>query len=71
MNLKTILYLAIAFGLLAVGHSVGLRGDAAPLAESGVSAERAQYHLIALGLTLGALGFFIAAGLNIWRNLRR
>ena len=30
MSLKTVLYLAIAFGLLTVGHALGLRGDAAP-----------------------------------------
>lgn len=31
MNPRTILYLPFAVGLLMVGHSVGLRGDAAPL----------------------------------------
>ncbi len=71
MNLRTILYLAIAFGLLMVGHSAGLRGDAAPFGENGVSPERAKYHLVALALTLGAVGFFVVAGLNIWRSLRR
>ena len=71
MSLKTVLYLAIAIGLLTVGHAVGLRGDAAPFGADGVSPERAKYHLIALALTLGAVGFFVGAGLNIWRSLRR
>ena len=70
MNLKTIIYLAIAFGLLMVGHSVSLQGDAAPYGPDGASPERAKYHITALVLTLGAAAFFIAAGGNIWRSLR-
>ena len=70
MKLRPLIYLAVAIGLLFVGRSVGLQGDAAPLAESGVSPERARYHLIALVLVVGALGFFIAAGVSMYRNRR-
>jgi hypothetical protein len=53
-----------------VGHDVGLRGDAAPLVPGGMSPERAKYHLIALFLTIGALGFFIAAAVSLVRARR-
>jgi len=70
MKLKPLIFLAIACGLFFVGHEVGLRGDAAPLVPGGVSPERAKYHLIALVLTLGAFGFFIAAGVSLFRGRR-
>jgi len=56
VNLKPLLFLAIAIGLYFVSHALEVRGDAAPLAENGVSPERAKYHLVALVLLLGALG---------------
>jgi hypothetical protein len=68
VRLKPILFIAIAIGLYFVSHSIGLRGDAAPVDPSGVSPERAKYHLIALLLMLGALGFFIAAGVSFFRG---
>jgi hypothetical protein len=71
MKLRFLIYFAIACGLYFVGREVGLQGDAAPLVQGGVSPERAKYHLIALVLTLGALGFFIAAGVRVFRGWRR
>ena len=71
MKFKPLLFLAVGFGLMAVSHSLELRGDVAPIVEGGVSAERAKYHIAALVVLIGALGFFIAAGVTIWRNLRR
>ena len=71
MKLRFLIYFAIACGLYFVGHDIGLRGDAAPLVPGAVSPERAKYHLIALVLTLAALGFFIAAGVSLFRNARR
>lgn len=70
MRLRFLVYFAIACGLYFVGRSVGLQGDAAPLVPGGVSPERAKYHLIALVLTVGALGFFIAAGVSLFRGRR-
>jgi hypothetical protein len=71
MRLKPLLFIAIAIGLYVVSSDVGLQGDAAPLVPGGVSPERAKYHLIALVLMLGALGFFIAAGVSLFRGRRR
>ena len=71
MPFKPILFLAIAVGLYWVAHSIGLRGDAAPLNVGGISPERAKYHILALVLMLGALGFFIAAGVSLFRGHRR
>ncbi|HTU11710.1 MAG TPA: hypothetical protein VMG08_12530 [Allosphingosinicella sp.] len=65
MNAKTIWSLAIAFGLLSVSKAVEARGDALALADG-----RLTYHLLALGLLLGALGCFIYAGLNAFRGSR-
>ena len=70
VNLKPLLFLAIAIGLYFVSHALEVRGDAAPLAENGVSPERAKYHLVALVLLLGALGCFIYAGVSAFRNWR-
>lgn len=71
MPLRTILYLAIGFGLMAVSHSVELRGDMAPIIEGGVSPERAKFHMMALVLLLGALALFVMAGLDMFRRWRR
>lgn len=68
MNFKTMLLLAIAIGLLFVSHTLNLRGDAAPFAEHGVSADRAKYHLAALVVLLGALGCFVSAGVSLFRR---
>ena len=70
MRFKPLVFIALGLGLFYVAHNVGLRGDAAPLVPGGVSLERAKYHLIALVLTLGALGFFIAAGVSLIRGRR-
>jgi hypothetical protein len=70
MNFKPILLLAIAIGLYFVSHSLELRGDAAPVDPSGVSPERARYHIAALVLLLGALGCFIYAGVSAFRGRR-
>ncbi len=70
MKLKPIVFIAVAFGLMSVSHSLELRGDMAPMAESGVSYERLQYHLMALAFLLAALGFFISAGLSAFRQIR-
>ena len=70
MGFKPILYIAIAFGLYYASGAVELRGDLAPVAAEGVSTERATYHILALLLLLGALGFFVAALVNIFRFLR-
>ena len=70
MRLKPLIFIAIAIGLYVVGRDVGLMGDAAPLVPGGVSAERAKYHLIALVLMVGALAFFIAAGVTLFRGRR-
>ena len=44
MNLKPVLFLAIAIGLYFLSHSLELRGDAAPISPNGVSPERSKYH---------------------------
>jgi len=71
MKLKPLVFIAVGMGLSYVSHDVGLQGDAAPLVPGGVSPERLKYHLIALVLLLGALGFFIAAGVSLFRNRMR
>ena len=70
MNFRAMLFLGIAFGLMAVSHGVELQGDAAPLASEGVSPERLGYHLMALFLLLGALGCFVYAGVSLVRGRR-
>ena len=70
-NMRANLYIAIAFGLYAVGDSLGLRGDAAPLNVGGVSPERLKFHLAGLMCMIGALGFFVAAGVTIYQHVRR
>ena len=71
MAFRTILFLAIAIGLYFLSHSLELRGDLAPVSPSGVSPERARYHIMALVALLGALGCFIYAGITAIRNSRR
>ena len=71
MKWKPFIFIALAIGLYVVSRDLELRGDLAPLAESGVSPERAKYHLAALVLMLGALGLFIAAGVSLFRGWRR
>ena len=70
MKLKPLIFLAVAFGLMALSRSLELQGDAAPLGENGVSPERAKYHVMALVAVLGALGLFIAAAVSIFRSWR-
>jgi hypothetical protein len=71
MKFRTALLIALGIGLYFAGQEVGLQGDAAPLVRGGISVERATYHGIALVLTLGALGCFLAAGLGLFDNRRR
>ena len=66
MKFRTSMLIALGIGLYFAGQEVGLQGDAAPLVPGGISAERATYHGIALVLTLGAFGCFIAAGLGLF-----
>lgn len=42
MRLKPILFIAIAIGLYFVSHSIGLRGDAAPVDPSGFLLQNGQ-----------------------------
>jgi hypothetical protein len=71
MRFKPLIFIAVGFGLYWIARDVELMGDAAPLMPNGVSAERAKYHIIALLLMIAALGFFIAALVNIVRRWRR
>lgn len=71
MKLKPLILLAVAIALYYAGHVLDLRGDAAPFGADGVSPERAKFHFAALVMMLGALGCFIAAGVSLWRGLRR
>ena len=70
MKFKPIIFIAIAFGLLSVSHSLELRGDLAPIVKDGVSGARLSYHVSALVALLGALGLFIAAGMSLVRAIR-
>ena len=70
MTLRPIMFIAVAFGLYSLSHSLELQGDIAPIAESGVSGERAACHIAALVFLLAALGFFISAGISAFRGLR-
>jgi hypothetical protein len=60
--------LAIGAVLSALSRGLEAQGDAAPLAERGVSYERLAFHLPALALLVAALACFIAA---LWGFLRR
>jgi hypothetical protein len=71
MKLKPLIFIAIAIGLYFVSHSLELRGDAAPFGANGLSPERAKYHVMALVLLIGALGFFIAAAVTAFRGKGR
>jgi len=70
MNPKTMLFIAIGFGLYFVSRSLELRGDAAPFATSGPSLERLQYHGVALVCLLAALGCFVTAAVTALRRRR-
>jgi hypothetical protein len=70
MKFKTILLLAAGLGFYAASQSLELRGDIAPFAASGVSVERAIYHIAALIVLLAGAACFIIAGLDIFRRKR-
>jgi lipopolysaccharide export LptBFGC system permease protein LptF len=70
MKFKTMVLIAVGFGLYSLSRSLELRGDMAPLAASGVSPERLTWHLMALALLLAGLGCFIFAGLSAFRGIR-
>jgi hypothetical protein len=71
MKWKPLILIAVGFGLYWVARDVELWGDAAPFVSGGVSTERAKYHILALVLMLGALGFFIGGLVQIVRGWRR
>ena len=71
MKLKPLIYIAVGFALLWLSKRLELHGDLAPIDPSGVSPERAKYHIAALVALLGAIGLFIAALLGIFRGFRR
>lgn len=70
MKFKPFIFIAVAFALSALSRSLELRGDAAPFVEGGVSVERANYHIMALVCLLGAIGFFVSAGVSAYRTIR-
>ena len=65
------LFRSFGAGFYAVGHALDLQGDAVPFAPSGVSTERAIYHLSAIVFMLAALGSFIAAGFSVFGKKSR
>jgi len=71
VKLKPFVFIAIGVGLKFISKQIELQGDAAALYPGQVSPERLTYHLAAFALLVGALGFFIAAGVGIYRNWRR
>ena len=71
MRWKPLIFIAVGFGLYWVARELEVMGDAAPFVPGGVSTERAKYHIIALIMMIGALGFFIAALVGIFRGWRR
>lgn len=68
MNLNTILLLACGAGLSALSHALGLRGDIAPFAESGISWERLTYHLAAIVVLLAAMACYVRVLAGIFRK---
>lgn len=70
MNVRTAIFLALAIACYFTSQSLELRGDIAPVAEHGVSTERATYHIAALVLLVGALALFVAAGVSLFRKKR-
>jgi len=71
VRLRPFVFIAVGIGLKFISKQVELQGDTAPLMPGQVSPERLTYHLAAFALLVGALGFFIAAGVGIYRNWRR
>ena len=57
------------FVLSGASHVVGIRGDIAPMAASGVSGERLFYHGLALLVLLGALACYVRAGVLAYRRI--
>jgi len=70
MKLGAMILVASGVGLSAVSHSLELRGNIAPFAESGVSVERAQYHIAAFVVLLGAMACYVTALVDIFRKPR-
>ena len=68
MKLKPLVLFALAVGLNIVSRILELYGDAAPLAESGVSVERAIYHIAAFISLFGSMGCLVAAGIFLFRK---
>jgi len=62
-------WLAAGIGLFGLSRLLESMGDLAPIAESGVSVERAAWHIPALLVLLAALACFVRAGVLIWRSL--
>ena len=70
MKFKPIIFLAVALFLSAISQPLELRGDVAPVVENGVSGERATWHIMALACLIGAIYFFVSAGVSLVRALR-
>jgi hypothetical protein len=67
--MKVILPIGIGFGLNAMSHNVGLRGDlAASLGNRGAALSN---HVSALLLTIAAFACFGYAGWQIWQRRKR
>jgi len=62
-------WLAAGIGLFGVSRVLESMGDLAPLAASGVSWERAGWHLSALLMLLAGGACFIRAGVLTWRAI--
>lgn len=71
MDFKSALLVAGGGGFYFIGHSITRIGDAAPFIEGGVSQERLYYHLIALGIMVGAMVMFIAAGVRVFKATKK
>ena len=63
-------WLAAGIGLFGLSRLLESMGDLAPIAESGVSVERAAWHVPALLVLLAAMACFVRAGVVIWRSVR-
>jgi hypothetical protein len=62
-------WLAAGIGLFGLSQLLESMGDLAPIAASGVSWERATWHIPALLVLLAGLACFVRAGVLIWRSL--
>ena len=68
MKTKTLILFAVGVGLSALSQSLATSGDVAPFADSGVSIERAVYHISGLAALLAAVGCLLGAGYSLFRG---